>query len=197
MTINVRDFGAKGDGCADDNLPIQAAIDAIIGKRDIGPPLASKVPSAPLYFPAGVYNTTVSLRILGAQGFHLIGDGPDLTRLRVAEESSIDSLLEIDGSANSIFEGFSLTSEDTGFADKMLYLHWSGPNVISRSTSNNNFRNVNIEGRFRSGFAIGTEETDNGWQCDGSIFQNCLVTGQWKSSEMGLYQYGWEIGNGY
>ncbi len=194
--INVRDFGAKGDGKANDGPAIQAAIDATIGSRSAGPPLPTQTPHAVLYFPAGTYNTTQDFHIRAVQGFHLIGDGPDLSVIRVAAGAQVDSLLEIDGAVNGIFEAFSLDSESTGFADKMLYLHWSGPANVSRSTSNNTFRNINIGGRFRSGFAIGSKAADKGWQCDGSIFQNCLVTGYWKSGETQLWQNAWEIGNG-
>jgi hypothetical protein len=138
------------------------------------------------------------LSIQSVQGFHLIGDGPDLTYIRVTEGASLDSLLEIDDSANGIFEGFSLGTQGAGFADRMLDLHWDAQ-AVQRSTSNNNFRNVNIgDGRFRSGFAIGTKPTPPGQQdqCDGSIFQDCLVTGQWKADEKMLWQNAWEIGNG-
>jgi hypothetical protein len=194
--VNVRDFGAKGDGITNDGPAIQAAIDATIGSRSSGFPIPQQTPRAPLYFPTGIYNIRQSLKIQSVQGFHIIGAGPDLTLLRVDEGIELDNLIEIDGSANGIFEGFSLGSKGTGFANQMLYIHWSGPHVIMRSTSNNNFRNVNIEGQFRSGFAIGTQRQDNEWQCDNTIFQNCLVIGHWKFDQAELWQHAWEIGNG-
>ena len=197
MTLNVRDFGARGDGVADDSSAIQAAIDAATGTND--PAAGSRYPSAPLYLPTGTYRCTRTLRIRSVQGFYLFGDGPEATVLRAASEVNLDSLLEIDGAANGIFSRFGLQTSATGseYVDKMLFLRWSP--AAARSTSNNNFQNVNIGGgRFRTAFAIGTD--DGTRQCDGSIFQDCLVTGdvtqQWDLADVNLCQNGWEIGDG-
>lgn len=48
-TISAKDFGAVGDGVADDTLKLQAALDASVGKS--------------LYLPPGTYRTTAVLRI--------------------------------------------------------------------------------------------------------------------------------------
>jgi len=48
-TISAKDFGAVGDGVADDTLKLQAALDASVGKS--------------LYLPPGIYKTTAVLRI--------------------------------------------------------------------------------------------------------------------------------------
>lgn len=211
MTINVKaDFGAKGDGIADDGPALQAAINAATG--DANPAATNRQPTAAVYLPTGVYKSSISILIRSVQGFHLFGDGPDLTQIRVAEGVKLPSLLEINGAVDGIFEGFTLADVDgTDFVDKMLYLHWSGPGgPAKRSTSNNNFRDITIVGgHFRTGFAVGSDPADNGWQCDGSIFQHCIVSGilptniapssqppRWDKAPPGVLQNGWEIGNG-
>jgi Pectate lyase superfamily protein len=214
MIINVKtDFHAKGDGIANDGPAIQAAIDAATGNAN--PATTNRRPTAAVYLPAGVYKSRASILIRSVQGFHLFGDGPDLTQIRVAEGANLPSLLEIDGAADGIFEGFTLSTADSGggtdFVDKMLYLHWSGlGGPAARSTSNNNFRDITIiGGHFRTGFAVGSEVADKGNQCDASIFQHCLVSGSlpknlappsqpphWRDAPLGVLQNGWEIGNG-
>lgn len=59
--INVKDFGAKGDGSPDDKLVVQAALDLAQAK------------GVPAYFPAGIYNATPNLYTSGAC---IVGDGP-------------------------------------------------------------------------------------------------------------------------
>lgn len=60
--VSVKDFGAVGDGVADDTAAIQAAIDALAGSFDVtanysGNQYSGK-PSQILYFPPGIYNVT-------------------------------------------------------------------------------------------------------------------------------------------
>ena len=57
-SVNVKDFGAVGDGVTDDTVAIQAAIDA----------------SLKVYFPTGVYLTSSALTIT-KQGQYIIGTG--------------------------------------------------------------------------------------------------------------------------
>ena len=66
-SVSVKDFGAVGDGIADDTAAIQAAIDAAEGR--------------PVYVPAGTYvvQSTITMTSYGTstfrQGSQLIGDG--------------------------------------------------------------------------------------------------------------------------
>jgi hypothetical protein len=74
MLNNVRDFGAVGDGTADDRVAIQAAIDDAVQSGDKGG----------ILFPAGTYRVsrvTVpggrwSLDLNGVQDFMVMGEGP-------------------------------------------------------------------------------------------------------------------------
>lgn len=61
--VNVRHYGAVGDGVADDTAEIQAAIDA-----------AEAGSVKTVYFPAGTYKLTAALEI-GANDIRIIGDG--------------------------------------------------------------------------------------------------------------------------
>lgn len=63
FTINVKDFGAIGDGVADDTSALQSAINsAITNKRSI-------------YLPAGKYKITDTLFFTNADGLMFFGDG--------------------------------------------------------------------------------------------------------------------------
>lgn len=68
-TVNVMDYGAKGDAATDDSAAIQAAITAL--------PLAG----GRVYFPAGTYvlNSTLTF---ARDNVHLIGEGYNTTKLR-------------------------------------------------------------------------------------------------------------------
>ena len=61
--VNVKEFGAVGDGVADDTVAIQNAIDA----------------SSAVHFPAGTYKVTS--RLLGKSNLMLRGDGPGSSRI--------------------------------------------------------------------------------------------------------------------
>ncbi len=66
VEVNVRDYGAVGDGTTDDTAAIQAAIDA-----------AAEYPPQDVHFPSGNYRTTATLTMPSTSGrnFGLIGQG--------------------------------------------------------------------------------------------------------------------------
>ena len=77
MTVNVRSFGAVGDGAADDTAAIQRAINAAAVAPGVG--VGRAVGS--VYLPAGTY--TVSSQVLLASNTGLVGDaGRTVVRLQ-------------------------------------------------------------------------------------------------------------------
>jgi polygalacturonase len=58
--VNVKDYGATGDGVTDDTVAIQAALDA----------------NKPIYIPTGTYKITTTLEVTG-QNVHITGDGKE------------------------------------------------------------------------------------------------------------------------
>lgn len=71
--IDVRDYGAVGDGVTDDIAALQAAVDAA------GP--GSKV-----YIPSGTYLVSSFLEVGGHSNWSLIGDGPQNTKIISSKE---------------------------------------------------------------------------------------------------------------
>jgi len=64
LQLNVRDYGAKGDGVANDTSAIQAALnDAVKGKGTV------------VLFPFGTYRVTAALTITGGNRIFVEGDG--------------------------------------------------------------------------------------------------------------------------
>lgn len=75
--VNVKAFGAKGDGVSDDTAAIQAAINGVYGTNDpYGTTPAKNHPA--IYFPPGKYRTTAPIRI-STRGANLIGDTHNIT----------------------------------------------------------------------------------------------------------------------
>jgi hypothetical protein len=81
--VNVLDFGAVGDGVADDTAAIQAAIDAVIASG-----------GNTLYIPAGTYKTTDTLRISDASKLNILGAGKYLSIITRANTTGPILLLE-------------------------------------------------------------------------------------------------------
>ena len=85
--VSVRDFGAIGDGVADDTAAIQAALDAAKGADGTG--AGRSVFS--LYFPSvagGFYKVTDTLVIDGTHGLVIYGDGALTERGEASAENS-------------------------------------------------------------------------------------------------------------
>ena len=86
-----RDYGAVGDGVADDTAALQAAL------NDLGQNGKASV----LYLPAGNYKITASLQLTGAavgfKGLGIVGDAPSTTRITWAGPSGGAMLVQNGG----------------------------------------------------------------------------------------------------
>lgn len=76
--VSVRDFGAVGDGFADDTAAVQAALSYCTYPSDW---TSSEWGFTALYFPTGLYKISDSLNISFPLGVTLYGDGPRSTQL--------------------------------------------------------------------------------------------------------------------
>lgn len=82
--VNVRDYGARGDGATNDTAAIQAAIDAMWWG-------SSSPYGRTLIIPSGNY-LCGGLTINGKRGFSIVGDGRESTRLTWAGTAGTDFL---------------------------------------------------------------------------------------------------------
>jgi pectate lyase-like protein len=191
---NVMDpvYGAIGNGTADDTAAIQAAINAITGSAT--PATTNRAALGVLYIPAGTYKITSDLIIRSVQGFRLIGDGPDLTRIVPSGAGFVTAALLIDGSADGLFEGFQIRGDGTESLTDAIRLDWT--TAAARSSSGNNLRDIRVGGNFVVGISL---EGTGARQLDGTTMQNIVVTGgqtagAWSTS--GNWQKGVAFGNG-
>lgn len=186
--INVRHFGAVGNGVADDTAAFQAAIAACIGAGD--PATTARRAVAELHVPAGTYLVLPDqVAIRSVLGFHLRGAGKELTRLRFSTAGTVG--LDLDGCAYSRFEGLSLEGPSSGAVDKLLHLHW-GAGAYRSVTACELVSMRASAGNWRTAFAIGT---DNANQVDNCRYEDVEVLGSWTTGNTLLWQYGFEIGN--
>lgn len=97
--LNVKNFGAVGDGATDDTAAIQAAIDAV--------PVAGGV----VYLPAGIYVITKCLEVLSKNNVTIRGDGAGITIIDWSASTNLSvTNYSIGTKASIIFD----TAVDTG-----------------------------------------------------------------------------------
>jgi Pectate lyase superfamily protein len=190
VTFSVRDFGARGDWTTDDTAAIQATIDAALGDAD--PKTTVREPKGPIHLPTGLYRVTSPLRIVSAQGVKLRGDG---YTTRLVPVGTMDSVLDLNGVAFSIFEGFRV--EGDGARESVanaIHYYWDKA-TAARSSTANVFRDVTVANtRCVSAFRVG--KPGDSPQVDNTAYYNLYLAGRWRPGESRWYQHGFHLGTG-
>lgn len=104
--INVRDYGATGDGTTDDTAALQAAIDAAAA-------------TCRCHIPAGTYKISATLRIPSKS--YLYGDGAETTIIRMASTVGRNTTCMQTGTRNAkrehiVLEHFTIDANDSRWA---------------------------------------------------------------------------------
>ncbi|MGO8751250.1 MAG: glycosyl hydrolase family 28-related protein [Thermoguttaceae bacterium] len=173
---NVRDFGAKGDGRADDTSAIEAAWRTVCNVHK--PEFRGKGPSPrwyagvnepALYFPPGVYvYKGKGLECANAPLWHIKGDGPNQARIEIADEVYFLTCGRIE---STIFEGLSLVGGKGAFRST-----WTKNMVGGRHI----FRDCNFVDY--SECAIGNNADDSPYLS----VEDCVFYGRAKSPTIGI-----------
>src|SRR5262252_5581217 len=130
--IDVRDYGARGDGVRDDTASIQQAFTVAV-QGHLG---------TTVLLPAGTYKITRTLVLSDATGLVVKGSG-GRTRLQWAGNSA-DALLQLSSVQHCRFEDFSINA--TAAAPLAIGVRMmTAPNTLFVSR-HNTFRSVNLDG---------------------------------------------------
>lgn len=127
--FSVTDFGALGDGVADDTAAVQAAAQAA-RRASIAAGTSYGARGATLFFPRGQYRVSESLHFDGTYGLRLLGEG-SLGGIGSAESATLlftqaagpgDSLLSARGSSNFQIDHLDLQYESPGMLGTLVAL---------------------------------------------------------------------------
>lgn len=124
--LNVKDFGAKGNGIADDTSAIQQV-------------LSTAKANTTIYFPAGVYNVSKPLVLKQSVGVRLTGDGSATVLLATAP---MQDLLHIKANALRFLMDF-MTVDANNMAETAIRLD-GGYYVVFNSLYVTNPRNIGL-----------------------------------------------------
>ncbi len=104
--INVRQFGAKGDGATDDSARIQAALDT--AKDPYGAANVYAVRSGEVYFPKGRYRIASTLTV--HPGMRIVGESQESTH--IVPEASTDAFYCVtpDGSSSTMIRSYGFSN---------------------------------------------------------------------------------------
>lgn len=167
--VNVLDFGAVGDGVADDKAAIQAAVDA----------------GSSVYVPAGTYLLSGSVFV--PNGVTLRGDGQEVSGFKrlagttvamfiVRDNNDIRDLY-FDGSAVGAGNGDALSIDgktNINFENLKLFNN-ANDGILCRNSSNITCKNIVTSGNFRNGASF--TDNNNTVQVDGWTSTNDALAG--------------------
>jgi hypothetical protein len=137
--FNVLDFGATGDGVADDTVAIQSALEAV---KTAG--------GGFLYLPAGVYSINNALVLTGIDNMIFAGAGDDATIIQSTSATN-DVFFDSGTSFWRTFRDFSISSSVTKTAGNSFNLAGERRGLFNR---------VRITGHFNGFNFVGFEQTE-------------------------------------
>lgn len=186
LVVSVRDFGATGNGTADDTAAFQAAFAHIKSRVQSGVGHGYRGAAPALYIPAGVYRITVPGVLCGSpdvstafHGYRVYGDGHRASVLKLEFANTSDNYLcRMDNTVTyASFEDFSLYGVN-GW-EKGFFLTGQSGQTLSTFTSwkNMEFRNLM--------HSITITSADN-WRSDEMYVEKCQF---WPSSVSGGTAY--------
>jgi Pectate lyase superfamily protein len=200
LVINVKDYGAVGDGATDDTAAIVAAINAATGGAPGAAPSPQRAALKPVYLPRGEYRITSQIKVLSVLNFVMFGDGSRQTSISVGA-SMTDALL-FDGCPGLHlsdlriigYGGFTGAGAVSGSGVAVDYIpaqvrSWGTPATID---------NVYVEElNFKYGFGIGCNTGAS--DLSSVSLTNCIVNGNrgnLDDTSTTYFQAGYKSGNG-
>jgi hypothetical protein len=171
--VTPQQFGAKGDGVADDTAALQAAINTafVVCLNSAGSEVPALSGQKILFIPAGVYNISSPLLLRGTYGATMMGAGRFAAHIK---NTAGGHVIQTNGCAFSLFKDMFLNTSGGGVC---FDLDWDGHTYISLQS--NTFENM----FFQSG-AYGLRIGYSGFQGDTILISNCFFGNQ---TVAGLY----------
>jgi hypothetical protein len=158
--VNVKDFGAVGNGTTNDTAAIQAAFDAAYG-TSTAPNGSSGFANRTVFFPPGNYMTTAPLILHSLEGAHIMGSGQTATQIKNVTLAS--TVIKTNGCARTVFEHLTLIAGGTGSI--AFDLDWNGTGPVALNA--NTFSNVGFSAE------IGTSVGTSGYMGSENLFMSC------------------------
>lgn len=159
--VNVKDYGAVGDGSTDDAAAIQLAFDAAFGTIASPNGTANAELNKEVYFPPGIYKVSTPILMKYTKGGRVMGAGRFVTQIF----NSNGEVFLTDGIGYCHFEG--MEWENKGTAVPVLSLDWDGaaggPGLQACT-----FVDLHI-----AGGTIGVDIADGGFMGSEMVFLSC------------------------
>lgn len=166
--INVKDYGATGNGVTDDTNAVQAAINAAFGSSASPHGSSNATQNKPLFFPAGNYNVSGGLTFTSVSGGRISGASFGATQI-IRSNTGGPVISAVEGFENCVIERMFITgparSSNSGTIG--FDLDWTGSGV---GIDGNTFREIDFTS-LNYGLRIGNN--GNG----GGRSTTCIVAG--------------------
>lgn len=168
--VNVKDFGAVGDGVADDTVALQAAIDHCYGTAASPNGTANVGLNRALFIPHGLYKLTDSLVFTAVSGGYVYGEGRFTTTLRQTVANK--PIIKTNGCQYSVFENMCLDNSTVANSAAIFDLDWDG--VVPAAIQSNTFRNMFFGGGSSLNVNTGLRIGNSDFMGSENLIENCF-----------------------